>query len=278
MMSLDFCILRRAFFAYLSPSDKVCFILILSWLLLMIAVPIFYWFFGDVIFRFLVPLALFLQFFATVSAVLLRWHLYSVLIVFCWVAGVAWLFEFFGSHFGFPFGGYDYTKYLQPKIFGVPLLIPLAWFMMLAPSWVIANLVVPKNKVYTLAAYVFISALAVTAWDLFLDPQMVAWGFWIWEKPAPQSLVYFGIPWSNFAGWMLTAIIATTLARPWRYELQPMPLLTIYGIAWILESIGLAIFWGQPGPALVGFVTMGSLLWWAVSRYLKTKALVEHCS
>jgi hypothetical protein len=37
-------------------------------------------------------------------------------------------------------------------------------------------------------------------------------------------------------------------------------LLVIYGIVWILQAIGLAIFWGQPGPAAFGFVAMGLLL------------------
>src|SRR5690606_41755819 len=30
--------------------------------------------------------------------------------------------------------------------------------------------------------FILVSALALTVWDLFLDPQMVAWGFWIWER------------------------------------------------------------------------------------------------
>jgi putative membrane protein len=34
-------------------------------------------------------------------------------------------------------------------------------------------------------------------------------------------------------------------------------LLLIYTITWLLQSIGQLLFWGMPGPALVGFVVMG---------------------
>jgi hypothetical protein len=38
----------------------------------------------------------------------------------------------------------------------------------------------------------------------------------------------------------------------------------IYTLTWILQVVGLGIFWGQPGPALIGFVAMGAwvILFW----------------
>jgi putative membrane protein len=42
--------------------------------------------------------------------------------------------------------------------------------------------------------------------------------------------------------------------------LAARPLLLIYGITWALESIGLAVFWGLPGPAVAGFLVMGSVV------------------
>jgi lycopene beta-cyclase len=107
------------------------------------------------------------------------------------------------------------------------------------------------------------SSAAITAWDLFLDPQMVNWGFWEWELDG----AYFGIPLSNYAGWLLTGAVVTLMVRPWRFALPLEPLLVVYAVVWFLQTVGLAVFWGQPGPALVGSLVMGGMLYRAVSRY-----------
>jgi uncharacterized membrane protein len=88
---------------------------------------------------------------------------------------------------------------------------------------------------------------------------MVAWGFWVWAEPSG----YFGIPWHNFLGWLLTAALMTVAVRP--KNLPTPPFFLIYVVTWLLETIGLLVFWGLSGPALVGFVGMGSLTWLAWS-------------
>jgi putative membrane protein len=174
------------------------------------------------------------------------------------IVGLTWAIEAIGSATGVPFGAYHYTDKLQPQVAHVPLLIPLAWLMMLPPAWAVAYQVAGTNRSWTFVAF---SALALTAWDLFLDPQMVAWGLWVWENPGG----YFGIPWSNYLGWLLASALITVLVQP--QNLPVIPLLLIYTITWVLETIGLFFFWGLPGPALVGFVAMGSLVWLAWSKH-----------
>jgi len=127
--------------------------------------------------------------------------------------------------------------------------------MMLPPAWAVAYAVTGTVRGWR---FVAASALAFTAWDLFLDPQMVAWGYWVWEIPG----IYFGIPLSNYAGWLLSAALLTTVVRP--PHLPVRPLLVIYGAVWLLQSVGLAFFWQMPGPALCGFMGMGVMLLWAV--------------
>ncbi len=170
------------------------------------------------------------------------------------VAALSWGIEALGASTGVPFGSYDYTQRLQPQLFHVPLLIPLAWWMMLGPSWAVARCLAPRHRLpsrWTLLVFALISGVAITAWDLFLDPQMVAWHVWVWEVPGG----YFGIPWSNFAGWILSGTLITLVVRP--PALPILPLLLIYTTTWLLESIGLGFYFGLPGPALVGFIGMG---------------------
>ncbi|MFW6435826.1 MAG: carotenoid biosynthesis protein, partial [Halovenus sp.] len=49
-------------------------------------------------------------------------------------------------------------------------------------------------------------AAMVIAIDLVLDPGAVALGFWVFESGA-----YYGVPAINYAGWVLSAVVATAL-------------------------------------------------------------------
>ena len=177
------------------------------------------------------------------------------------VVVLAWLSEFIGVRTGLPFGGYVYTDALQPQIGRVPVQVPAAWLMMLPPAWAAGEIVTGRRRVHranswrATAAFSLASGLAITAWDLFLDPQMVAWNLWRWEPPGP----YFGIPPLNFAGWTLTAT-GITFALFTFTETEALPvesLLLVYTTSWLLESVGLGLFFQLPGAAAVGFVGMG---------------------
>jgi putative membrane protein len=170
------------------------------------------------------------------------------------IVAIALGFEVLGWRTGFPFGPYHYTDALQPQLAGVPALIPLAWLMMLPPAWAVAQRLTGRRSGI---AFIAVSALAFTAWDLFLDPQMVRWGLWVWEAPGP----YFGVPLSNFAGWLLVSGLITVLARP--PALPGRPLLVIYTLTWLVQVVGQAVFWRMYGPALWGGVSMGLLVWLA---------------
>jgi hypothetical protein len=122
---------------------------------------------------------------------------------------------------------------------------------MLPPSWAIGWRL--GGRRYGVAS-ILVSGLAITAWDLFLDPQMTQWKLWVWDQPG----LYFGIPLVNFFGWFLGGALITAAARP--KAVPDRPLLVVYTLTWVLETVGLAVFWGLPGSALCGFVGMGLLV------------------
>jgi lycopene beta-cyclase len=240
----------------IDEAQRLEYALIGAWALAMICLPIALWTIGDTAFVPGITFAAILQASAAFYTLQRQWGLGRALRTLALVGLLAWFAEFIGSKTGFPFGAYNYTLLLQPQLWGVPVLIPIAWFMLLPSAWVMAQLIlgeVPRNR-YVRVLYAFVSAAALTAWDLFLDPQMVARGFWVWEETG----AYFGIPLSNYAGWLLTAFVVTLVVNPAR--LNVMPLALVYGMVWFLQSIGQAIFWGQPGPALVGSLAMGSIM------------------
>lgn len=240
--------------------ERPLLLLVAIWALSMISLPIVKYFYGVVAITAGVIVTVLLQTTAVLWVVVRAWGARRTLVAAAIVAALTWLVEAIGTATGYPFGLYDYTDKLQPQLAHVPLLIPLAWLMMLPPAWSVAALITGRWRG---AGFILVSALALTAWDLFLDPQMVAWGLWVWREPGG----YFGIPWLNYGGWILTAVILTAAVRP--QPLPVWPLLIIYTITWALETIGQLFFWNLPGPALVGGLVMGTfvlLAWQRVRR------------
>lgn len=224
------------------------------WLLIWIATPVAGRVAGDGILPTIVTLGVVTQAMTTLVVLASRWSQKRIACAAVIVLAGAWAVEALGVATGFPFGHYDYTDALWPQVAGVPLLIPLAWLMMLPPAWAVVAALLGEHRAdgwLHRIAFAALSGLAFTAWDLYLDPQMVGWGLWTWDAPGG----YFGIPWVNFAGWWVASSLFTLLVRP--QSLPVRPLLVIYTLVWGFQLVGLGIFWGQPGPALAGFVGMG---------------------
>lgn len=231
------------------------------WLLTMIATPISMWVFGEQAFPIMASLGVLVQLAAVLISLRIGWSWRRIAGTLAGIAVFTWTIELLGSRYGIPFGEYDYTQALQPQLVGVPLLIPLAWAMMLFPAWAVSQSILLPHKVRLGRAYPMIfaalSGLAFTAWDLYLDPQMVSRSLWAWDNPGG----YFGIPLSNYLGWWLASTALTLILRP--HKLPVTPLLVIYTLTWLFQAIGLGVFWGQAGPALTGFIGMGLFALWA---------------
>lgn len=239
----------------INPSPRLllqpAYLLTTAWLITMISIPILRWVIGDSVLHNGIIAGVVFQAAAVLIICYQAWGLRTVLRIAAIVMPLSWLIERIGSTTGFPFGAYHYTEALSPLIGGVPAVIPLAWMMMLPPAWAITYALTGTVRGWR---FILVSGLAFTAWDLFLDPQMVGWGYWVWESPG----IYFGIPLVNYAGWLLASMALTLVAWP---PAPPVaPLIFIYGTVWFLQSVGLSLFWQMPGPALFGFLAMGFFL------------------
>lgn len=255
---------RLYLFPNQKPPDRVTAMWVASlalWLAVLIATPISQWLVGAEVFPLMATLGVLAQAAATLIALVSGWPTSRVLRALGVVFGGAWAVEALGSATAFPFGAYRYTDALQPQLAGVPLLIPLAWFMMLIPAWAVAETILEGRQDqlgrWHAPLHAILAGAAFTAWDLYLDPQMVTRELWVWEQPGG----YFGIPWMNFLGWWLAATLLTLLMRP--TGLPRVRLMVIYTLTWAFQAIGLGIFWGQPGPALAGLTSMGIFVVWA---------------
>ncbi|MFF5216278.1 carotenoid biosynthesis protein [Micromonospora sp. NPDC000442] len=129
--------------------------------------------------------------------------------------GGGFAIEALGVATGFPFGSYDYSGQLGPKLAGVPLIIPLAWTWMAWPAWLAATRITGGSSGrWRWPGRIVLATVGLATWDLFLDPQMVAEGHWVWRDATPALPGLPGIPVSNYLGWLLFAVLMMTALRP----------------------------------------------------------------
>ena len=133
-------------------------------------------------------------------------------LMFVATALITWSFEQAGVATGAIYGPYHYSGMLGPKLGAVPLLIPLAWFMMMYPSYLVTSLIVDgrilpqRTDLTRLLTRASVAAMVMTAWDAVIDPGMSKAGYWVWEHGGP----YLGVPRQNFVGWLVTTFFVYT--------------------------------------------------------------------
>ncbi|MEH1126647.1 carotenoid biosynthesis protein [Micromonospora sp. CPCC 206061] len=170
-------------------------------------------------------------------------------------AGGGFAVEALGVATGFPFGAYAYSGDLGPKLAGVPLVIPLAWTWMAWPAWLSALRVARRT-----VSRVALGAVGLAAWDLFLDPQMVAEGYWTWSDPHPALPGVSGVPIGNYLGWLAVALlmmVALRAAAPEKANDAPAHVLYLWTYA--SSVLAHAVFLDLPASAAWGAAGMGAL-------------------
>ncbi|MEV4121133.1 carotenoid biosynthesis protein [Micromonospora sp. NPDC049645] len=185
--------------------------------------------------------------------------------------GGGFAIEAIGVATGVPFGSYDYSGELGPKLAGVPLIIPLAWTWMAWPAWLAAVRLTAGGTTTaggggpTAGRWVGRIALAtvgLAAWDLFLDPQMVAEGYWVWRDATPALPGLAGIPVSNYLGWLLFAVLLMSALRPLagpaaaHTDRRDHPMIALYLWTYFSSVLAHAVFLDLPASALWGAAGM----------------------
>ena len=163
----------------------------------------------------------------------------------------AYAIESLGVATGFPYGRFFYGDALGPTVAGlVPFLLPISYAPLVigavAAAWGGPRLL-----------HVAFSALILVWMDAVLDPGATSLGFWVW----PEGGAYYGVPESNFAGWLLSgAIAASLLLTTGRWSEPPRPALLDSAAISTAFWTAVAAFSGIMPPALLGTVLFVYLL------------------
>jgi putative membrane protein len=198
--------------------------------------------------------------------------------------GAALLVEGLGLRTGRPFGRYSYADTLGPTVWDVPVVVPLAWLMMTYPCLLLGRALVarlrlagersrrsgPTSGPAAGLAVAVLGGYALAAWDVFLDPQMVAAGHWRWHDPEPGLPGTSGVPLTNVAGWLLAGVCLVALlhlALPERRTrgrgsdrhvglTEAVPG-TLLAWTWLGSTLASAVFFDRPAVAAWGGAALG---------------------
>jgi putative membrane protein len=123
------------------------------------------------------------------------------------LCGYTYAIEFVGVLTGYPYGHFEYGVDLGPMLGGyIPAALPLFFFPLVINAYLLCLLLFEELAGRTLPR-VAVVILAVIGLDLALDPAAVSLGFWSYDVGS----IYYGVPWTNFAGWVLSATVAVTI-------------------------------------------------------------------
>jgi uncharacterized membrane protein len=168
------------------------------------------------------------------------------------VGGLTLAAELIGVRTSRPFGAYEYTGALRPAVGGVPVVVPFAWYAVAVPAAATADAALGRRS--SPGSRIGLGAAALTAWDLFLDPQMTAEGYWRWHLPGR----YRGIPTRNYVGWAAVgAAVMVVLELTRRDDVPPARAHAAgYLGLGVLETVAFATFWRDRSVALLGGLAM----------------------
>ena len=180
------------------------------------------------------------------GTVLLRPYVFAFLAIYLFVASrqigwkhtllwtisgycVAFAAEFSSIHGGFPFGDYYYidtTRNRELWVAGVPFMDSLSFsfltFTGYSCAWQFLAAHRATNGVFSGRAYaalrrspavLLLGTLITTLMDVIIDPVALMGDRWFLGQIHgwPRGGDYFGVPWTNFAGWFLVTAVTIGL-------------------------------------------------------------------
>jgi putative membrane protein len=145
----------------------------------------------------------------------------SFWIFFIISALAGFLIEVLGVKTGMIFGEYKYLSTLGPKIFEVPPIIGLNWFLMI---YCTGSLVLNSNK-SSIFIKSLIGALLMAAFDFFAEPVAIAQNMWSWTNHNP--------PIQNYVAWFVISFVLLYYFNTTSFEKKNKLSTAVFWFQWV---------------------------------------------
>jgi putative membrane protein len=186
----------------------------------------------------------------------------------------AYAIEYIGVHTGEPYGPFEYVVDLGPTVAGVPIGLPVFFLPLVMNAYLLVLLLLGELADNTPVRLLSVIALVLTM-DVVLDPGAVALGFWRYFEPGAPVFDgalsaadgFYGVPLSNYAGWVLSATVAV-VTLDWAFDHDAL-LARVRSCSFMLDDMvsfvilwgGINLWFGNVIPAAVAGLIGAGLLW-----------------
>jgi putative membrane protein len=191
--------------------------------------------------------------------------------------GLAWLSEYGSINTGLPYGWYRYhqaaTAGRELWLAGVPFFDSLSYTFLAYASLCAARRRLGPGA--SLRSCALLGGLLMLLQDVVVDPVAVRGGRWFLGDlfDYPNGGLYFGVPLSNFAGWLLVGVASCAAYLALERALAPLlpappaprhPWLTGAALYFLIMAFNVALaFWiGEPALGAAGLGWLAAA--WAV--------------
>lgn len=127
-----------------------------------------------------------------------------ILLIF-WLGFLA---EWIGVHKGWLFGNYTYDSTLGMKLFGIPLMIGVNWFLLIYATGVTLQ----RSRLRSVFFRVIAGAGLLTILDVLIEPIAIKFAYWHWLDGS--------IPLKNYLCWFLVSAVMLYIFELFRFKKQ----------------------------------------------------------
>jgi putative membrane protein len=116
--------------------------------------------------------------------------------------------EYIGVHTGWIFGHYHYGGTLGAKLFDIPLMIGVNWFLLIYA----AGVTLQRSRLKNRLARIFSGAMILTLLDVLIEPVAIHFDYWHWLNAS--------IPFKNYVCWFALSALLLFIFEQFKFKLQ----------------------------------------------------------
>lgn len=116
--------------------------------------------------------------------------------------------EWIGVHKHWIFGDYNYGQTLGTKVFDIPLMIGVNWFMLIYGTGVLME----RSRLRNRLARVLTGALLLVLLDLLIEPVAIKFDYWSWATNT--------IPLKNYISWLGVSVVFLYVFELFKFKQQ----------------------------------------------------------
>jgi putative membrane protein len=142
---------------------------------------------------------------------------------------LGFLAEWLGVHTGLLFGNYTYGKTLGLKLFDIPIMIGVNWFLLIYA----VGVTMQRSRLKSAFFRVITGAAILVLLDLLIEPVAIKFDYWHWVDGV--------IPLKNYICWFLLSVLMLGVFEWFGFKKQskaaPVLLITEFVFFWALNLI-----------------------------------------